>query len=385
MKSGAMPKTILFHEFGSACRLGFRVRMKVIEAAGFVLLVLPCAGAPLLQAGSMTPSAALITSEDFANELPVHYSGVLPCADCEGIRYDVDLRENNVYFMRMSYLGRSSNDPIDQIGLWSVVVDTQTLVLQAGDDTSEMFSIVDSTVIRKLDRAGIRIDSQLNYELTRDAAYAPIEPNLRMQGMYRYLADAGLFEECLTGLRLPVAAEGADAALEAAYVQVSSEPGAPVLARLSGRIVSPRGMGDERTRDMLIVDAFDDLAPNESCGARGVTHDLVGTRWVLVRLAGQAVVLGKDDREPSIALQTASPRVVGFDGCNRLMGDYRIDGDRIEFSQMATPLMACPDMRVAEGLAEAMAVTVRWQVSGAHLELFDAAGTVQARFESRNL
>jgi len=144
-------------------------------------------------------------------------------------------------------------------------------------------------------------------------------------------------------------------------------------------------MGDERTRDMLIVDAFDDLSPNESCGARGVTHDLVGTRWVLVRLAGQAVVLGKDDREPSIALQTASPRVVGFDGCNRLMGDYRIDGDRIEFSQMATPLMACPDMRVAEGLAEAMAVTVRWQVSGAHLELFDAAGTVQARFESRNL
>ena len=357
----------------------------MIEAAGIASLALLCAGAPLLQAGSMTPSAALITSEDFANELPVHYSGVLPCADCEGIRYDVDLRENNVYFMRMSYLGRSSNDPIDQIGLWSVVVDTQTLVLQAGDDTSEMFSIVDSTVLRKLDRAGIRIDSQLNYELTRDAAYAPIEPNLRMQGMYRYLADAGVFEECLTGLRLPVAAEGADAALEAAYVQVSSEPGAPVLARLSGRIVSQRGMGDERTRDMLIVDAFDDLAPNESCGARGVTHDLVGTRWVLVRLGGQAVVLGKDDREPSIALQTASPRVVGFDGCNRLMGDYRIDGDRIEFSQMATPLMACPDMRVAERLAEAMAVTVRWQVRGAHLELFDAAGTVQARFESRNL
>ena len=96
----------------------------MIEAAGIASLALLCAGAPLLQAGSMTPPAALITSEDFANELPAHYSGLLPCADCEGIRYDVDLRENNVYFMRMSYLGRSSNDPIDQIGLWSVVVDT---------------------------------------------------------------------------------------------------------------------------------------------------------------------------------------------------------------------------------------------------------------------
>ena len=106
---------------------------------------------------------------------------------------------------------------------------------------------------------------------------------------------------------------------------------------------------------------------------------------MLVRFGQQSVVLGKDDREPFIVLQTASPRAVGFDGCNRLMGDYKIDGDRIEFTKMATTLMACPDMQVVDTFAKVLAVTVRWRIDGAHLELLDAQGTVQARFESRNL
>ena len=359
--------------------------MTMIKATGFIWLVLLCACVPSQQARSTTLLSAPVAIGDFGNELPARYSGVLPCADCEGIRYDVELRQNNVYFMRMAYLGRPGNHPVDQIGLWSVVADTQTLVLHGGEIASEMFSIADAAVLKKLDRAGKPIDSRLNYTLKRQAAYAPIEPNLHLQGMYRQMADAGIFEECLSGLQLPVATEGAHAALEAAYVRVRTEPGAPVLARLSGRIVNRYSMAGESTRDTLIVDSVDDLAPNESCGARGVTHELTGTRWVLVRLGRQAVVLGKGDREPSMALQTASPRVVGFDGCNRLMGDYKIDGDRIEFTKMATTLMACPDMRIPDAFTKALAATARWRVNGAHLELLDAAGTLQARFESRNL
>ena len=48
---------------------------------------------------------------------------------------------------------------------------------------------------------GRDIDSTLNYAITRAAAFERLEPKLPMRGIYRYMADAGLFTECSTGQR----------------------------------------------------------------------------------------------------------------------------------------------------------------------------------------
>jgi copper homeostasis protein (lipoprotein) len=45
---------------------------------------------------------------------------------------------------------------------------------------------------------GEEIESELAYALTRADAFAPIEPELELRGMYRYMADAAVFRECLT-------------------------------------------------------------------------------------------------------------------------------------------------------------------------------------------
>ena len=45
-------------------------------------------------------------AEPFPQELPALYTGSLPCADCEGIRYELDLRRDQVFFARMTYLGK---------------------------------------------------------------------------------------------------------------------------------------------------------------------------------------------------------------------------------------------------------------------------------------
>jgi heat shock protein HslJ len=128
-----------------------------------------------------------------------------------------------------------------------------------------------------------------------------------------------------------------------------------------------------------------DCLPDESCGARGVTHDLEGTRWVLVRLGGVAVGPAADQREPFIALESKAQQVVGFAGCNRFFGAYTLTGDRLGFGNLANTLMACPDMHIEDGLLKALGATARWRIGGAHLELLDATGRVQARFEARDL
>jgi uncharacterized lipoprotein NlpE involved in copper resistance len=72
-----------------------------------------------LPAASTSPSTTRVTG--LPNALPALYSGVLPCADCPGIRYELDLRAPSVYFRRMTYLERDVT--FDDIGEWSLTPD----------------------------------------------------------------------------------------------------------------------------------------------------------------------------------------------------------------------------------------------------------------------
>lgn len=335
----------------------------------------PPAAAP----ATLPPAAATPAP---AQQLPALYAGVLPCADCEGIRHEIDLRANNVFFERSTYLG--TDTVVDRVGHWQLG-DDKVLALFSGGSGPQLWSMVDVGTLHKLDVEGKPIDSQLNYSLTRQETYAPIEPKLRLRGAYRYMADAGLFEECLTGLKLPVAQEGDNAALESAYGARRKEPGEPILATVDGYIAARPAMEGNQTVDTLVVERFDQLWPNENCGARGVTHELEGTRWVLMRLGDEIVTLSEGQRELSLALERSEHRVAGYAGCNRLIGAYELAGERITFRQMALTRMACPDMKYENAFARALEAARTWKITGPNLELFDESGRMVARFEERNL
>ena len=57
-----------------------------------------------------------------------------------------------------------------------------------------------------------------------------------MRGMFRYLADAVSFTECLTGQRWPVATQGQNATLEREYLKLRKEPGQPLLVSVAGEV-----------------------------------------------------------------------------------------------------------------------------------------------------
>lgn len=352
-----------------------------------LVMITGCGGPPEQSQPTTTstpaPSTPAAGTAALPDGLPALFSGVLPCADCPGIHYELDLRSPSVYFSRMTYLERAST--FDDIGEWSLTPDGKELVLRGGGETPELFAVKDSNTLRKLDTEGREIASELNYELTRQPHYTPLEPSLQLRGEYQRAADAAIFEECLTGLKLDVAAEADYAALEAAYAKASTEPGQRLLANVEGRIVRRPAMAGAEARDTLIVARAGQFRSNESCGARGVTHDLEGTRWVLVRLGDEAVTVSDNRREPFFVLEAGEQRVSGTGGCNRLIGGYELDGNQLSFKQLALTRMACPDMKYESAFAKALETTATWKISGAHLELSDAAGTMLARFESRNL
>jgi copper homeostasis protein (lipoprotein) len=314
---------------------------------------------------------------------PATFAGDLPCADCEALRYHLDLFADGLYFLRTIYVGKSPKG-FDEIGRWTVTADGRTLELRDGQEPPARFEVRDPATLRKLDQAGRRIESTLNYDLARQATFEPIEPALRMRGMFSYFADSGFFAECITGKRLPVAKEGDNAALEAAYLDVRATPGAPLLATLDGRIAQRMPMEGPGPRLTLIVDRFDSVSADQDCYAPLSTASLVNTYWKLMRLGVAGVTVGEGRREPHFILQIAEQRVAGSGGCNRFFGSYALDGDRLTFGPLGGTTMACPDgMEQEHAFHEALGKTATWRITGQHPELFDAAGKSLARFESR--
>ena len=151
----------------------------------------------LRMVGASKPASKPVQTAPLAT-LPASFIGELPCADCPGIRYQVNLFPDRAFFSRMTYLGRSDDGNFDDIGSWVLSSDRSTIILKGGRDAPAMFRIKDANTLRMLDVERRDIESPLNYDLRRTKDVEPLEPRVAMRGMYRYFADAGWLTECLT-------------------------------------------------------------------------------------------------------------------------------------------------------------------------------------------
>src|SRR5262249_59074929 len=117
-------------------------------------------------------------------------------------------------------------------------------------------------------------------------------------------------------------------------------PGEDILVTLPGRVVMRPRMEGDGTQPTLVVERFTGIWPGETCGARFATEPLENTYWKLTRLGNAAVTVASQQQEPHLILNPASRRVSGSGGCNRLVGSYELQGDRLTLGPVAGPMMA---------------------------------------------
>lgn len=208
-------------------------------------------------------------------------------------------------------------------------------------------------------------------------------PAQNLRGMYSYMADAGWFVDCRSGVRLAVAQEGDNAALEAAYSRDKRMDGAPLLATVEGRVEDRMPMEGPGPRPTLIVEKFVSIAP-EGCSGPASTAQLENTYWKLMTLNNASVESPPGTRELHLVLNSENARLNGFSGCNTFMGAYTLEGPKISFSRVAGTKMACAGNMSIESRVHEMLGNVRgWKISGETLQFLDQAGTPIATFESR--
>jgi copper homeostasis protein (lipoprotein) len=351
-------------------------------AGGRVILLMRSAAS---DPGAREPAGDRRRVGDILGALPATFIGMLPCADCMGIRYQINLLPGGAYMQRLTYLRSGHEDSYYELGAWSLSGDGHTLALDGGREGTVYWAVRDARTLRKLDRDGQPIDSKLPSTLKRRASMEPMEPRVQLRGMFQYMADAARFRDCRSGLRWPVAMSDDYQALERAYNSGRTAPGSELLVAVDARIEQRPSMDRDGSEATLVVEKFLRAMPGEECKGRTASNGLGNTRWRPIRIGSLAVGVTGQQHEPWIELDPRSKRVTGSGGCNRIVGGYESGPVTLRFGRLISTQLACTSMGIETAFFRALNDTRRYRVQGRSLELLDDNGRVLVSLEERNL
>ncbi|WP_373516079.1 copper resistance protein NlpE, partial [Persicitalea sp.] len=94
-------------------------------------------------------------SIDFAGT----YTGVLPCADCEGIETKITLNQEGTYAKKSTHLGKGNDNSFEEKGNYTWDANGQQITLEGQDKPNQYF--VGENTLTQLDMEGQKIEGDL--------------------------------------------------------------------------------------------------------------------------------------------------------------------------------------------------------------------------------
>lgn len=88
------------------------------------------------------------------------------------------------------------------------------------------------------------------------------------------------------------------------------------------------------------------LSANKCSNTPDSMSALKDTKWNIGSLAGEALQLPADVERPWLML--SGDNLQGFGGCNRLMGQYQLDGNALSFMGVGSTKMYCEGIQPTE-------------------------------------
>ena len=181
------------------------------------------------------------------------FSGTLPCADCPGISYHINLFRDGRFAVRQEYLERNQVSIIR--GIW--LLEKRSLHLVNQQQTLPAFHFVSNTQLAMLDLSGKPITSNTNYQLQREAEFRKLDTRQAMLGLYTLSDSQASFTSCASGETLTVANTQHHLPVMRQYQQDERLKGNSVIATLLGR----RGQDDQS--NTLFIDKFEQVTDKD--------------------------------------------------------------------------------------------------------------------------
>jgi len=317
-------------------------------------------------------SACASSSPKLKNKLssdyPLHFLGTTPEA-----KYQLDLLLNRTYFLKNHSTKEKQTAIINyEVGKWHID-ESARLVLKNAKDKPRFFSIIDKNTIESIDS---------NYTLKASEEVKTLAPRIILTGIYRYMADAALFKECVTGIQYPVAFEKDYIALERSYLRTIGVVGDGIKIKIDAEIALRDAVDNKGKKPTIVVKKFIEMLPREVCNNPHSKASLQNTYWKLTMIEGKSIkYVTKNKREPHMILQDS--KIKGHSGCNAMSGSYELKGDKLSFSDkgMMMTKMFCRGS-VERDFLSALKSMYRYEIKGEFLEIFDKKDTKLAQFES---
>lgn len=122
---------------------------------------------------------------------------------------------------------------------------------------------------------------------------------------------------------------------------------------------------------MLVAAAA--LSVLAACGDSKTNLPLEGTQWKLTEMDGKAdPAFDAEEDTFNFTLDPSRMMVYGVGACNRLFGSYEREGrDELDIDQLASTMMACPNMDLESRFAKLLEEADKFRIDGDVLTLFD--------------
>lgn len=317
--------------------------------------------------------------------------GSLPCADCEAIDYQLNLKSDYTYKQKMIYKGKSSEQIVDA-GNWSFVSDS--IIELESYDYGKLF-LISSDELIMLDQYGDRIKSEFEakYHLGKDlntvkkteqteVTELPVleKEKVEMNPQFyqeKYLKGIEFFARgnepfwtlemdldksitftTLDDIKLTTpAVEGIKAQdHDVTLYRSKTESGELIITVIKDYCQD--NMSGEEFLYKVRVEAKTNKDTNyktfEGCGKYLYDirlHDI----WVLEELTGFNLKKEKLTKGiPQFEFNLTEMRFSGHSGCNNLAGGISVASNKITFGSLMATLIACPNMKIEKALVDAL-------------------------------
>jgi copper homeostasis protein (lipoprotein) len=318
-------------------------------------------------------------------ELPATFRGELPCADCAGLKYHLDLWPDQVFHLRRDWSGTATTR--DEIGRWRIDAARHVLLLEGGAEMPLQFAVKSPRVLQVLDLEGKPFPPSQDRSLQSDGRMEPLALSLFMGGEVKAKDGQLLFDECLTGRTYAIAPGAETQRLEQEFrARMQGRTGALYFTFDGTLQPETLTLSDGTARAIVVVDRLVGAWPDQVCARARADAALANTYWRIVQLRGEPAKTAAAAREPHLLLRQADG-VSSFDatvGCNQLKGRWRHSSHTIEFEPAASTRKACPEpLATAEQrLQEMLDRAAEWRRTGNVLVLEDKQGAQLAVLEA---
>jgi copper homeostasis protein (lipoprotein) len=308
-------------------------------------------------ANSDTTEAVATDFEHIFIDSDMTFSGTMPCADCPGIAYHINLFRDGRFAVRQEYLERNQVNIVR--GIW--LLDRRSLHLVNQQLTLPGFHFLSNKHLAMHDLRGKPIVRNEKYHLKRETEFRKLDTRQAMLGLYELKDNQASFTSCGNGDTLTVANTQYHIPVMRQFQQEERFRGKAVIATLVGR----RGQDDQA--NTLFIDKFEQFWPGAACPEQLQPGKIQGIVWRAEKLTNRYVPQQLNVR----LIFDQNERLYGFAGCNNFNGNYKQRSNQLSIQPLVSTRKFCAESsELEQQFTQSLQSADRAEVNGDKLQLF---------------